>query len=214
MKQQLWYDGWPVFKTFPGHKGRPGEVGGSLARSQGGGLLRRDKMAALPKGTKIRWNAGLRSEARAEPDNVVFLGPKFWGSHMDDEARADVLAHEFGHILEQESKALTGKGFDEALVALKIPMPDWAKGHYEWWGYGGDSKVTEALSWAYSDYVAGRLKEGPACDFVDSLVSEYPEFGRIDFPAIVAKLKPGPEGGILTIFDKVQKSSAKETKVE
>lgn len=31
-KQSAWYNGWPVFKTFPGHRGRPRKVGGSLPK--------------------------------------------------------------------------------------------------------------------------------------------------------------------------------------
>jgi hypothetical protein len=165
----------------------------------------RGKRAVVPKGTKIRWHANLESEARAEPNNDVLVGPKFWGDHMDDETRGWVLAHEYGHVLEQAVRALSGEGFDKALEDLKIPMPEWAKkADYLWWGYGGNHKVVEAQADAFADYSVGKLGEGPIKRYIKSLVSKRPEFGGIDFHAIAKELRKGPEHALMTIFDRTE----------
>lgn len=163
------------------------------------------KEAALPKGTKIRWSAGLKANARAMPDNSVHVGPKFF-SDVPREDRGLILAHEYGHILEQVAGAIrSGATFDRAMSVLedkKHSKPGF------WWGYGGGYNINEAWANAFQDYVmsGNRLKKQhpKVYAYIDSFARKHPEFSRADYKAIAAQLKPGPKGGRLTIFDKTQ----------
>lgn len=190
------------------HYGPGPHRGTGTSQSIHGGARQRKgapKEAALPKGTKIRWDAGLKANARAMPDNSVHVGPKFF-SEVPREDRGSILAHEYGHVLEQMAGAIkSGTTFDRAMSVLedkKHSKPGF------WWGHGGGYNVMEAWANAFRDYAMSETKlkkQNPKVyAYIDSFARKHPEFAKTDYDAIAAQLKPGPKGSRLTIFDKTQ----------
>src|SRR5687768_10806612 len=94
-----------------------------MGKGQGkrpGGAGRDGRAGATPgtayQGGRIRWDAGLRNEARYEPNGDILLGPRFFA--LDQGTRVSVLAHELAHGLVTRFDPVNSGATFERLTAL------------------------------------------------------------------------------------------------